>query len=444
MIGYVLRTLRLGFKSLALQKLRTALAVLGILIGVTAVIWLVALGEGVSEQAQRQIRDLGATNIIIKSVKPPAGSEASGFEVVEYGLTRVDFETILQGVPSITRAVRMRETATTARHGSREAEVTLLGITPEYRDINRLSVAEGRFLSPRDEREFENVAVLGPEAALQLFGHESAVGEFIEVHYNNTSGMFRVIGVTEARQASASIGSSLEGREFDRDVYIPLSTFRARIGDQVISTSGTLEGEVVQLNQITITVRDVSEVEEAADIIRILLERSHPRKDFTVVVPRELKRQADMLRMLFNVLLVLIAGISLLVGGIGIMNIMLATVTERTREIGIRRALGATQLDIVFQFLAETIVLAGVGGLVGVGLGYLCGPVTRGILGTIRETLPEVWAVLPQTIQDLHPFPAWWSVLSAFVISLITGVFFGMYPAYRAARLDPIEALRHE
>jgi putative ABC transport system permease protein len=443
-IGYLIRTLRLGFKSLAVQKLRTGLAVLGILIGVTAVIWLVALGEGVSQQAQRQIRELGATNIIIKSVRPPQGSEASGFQLVEYGLTRVDYRNILEGVPSIRSAVRMRETSTTARFGDRDADVTLLGITSAYREINRLEVAEGRFLSPQDEDDFENIAVVGPEAAIELFGYESPIGKFVEVSFNNTSGMFKVIGVTQAREASASIGSSLEGREFNHDIYIPLSTFRARIGDQTINSSGTLEGEVVELSQITVTVGDVSEVEEAADIIRILLEKAHPKGDFSLTIPRELKRQADMLRMLFNVLLVLIAGISLLVGGIGIMNIMLATVTERTREIGIRRALGATQLDIVFQFLAETTVLSGVGGVVGVGLGFLCGPTTGGTLKLIKTAAPEVWGVLPKTIQDLQPWPAWWSVISAFVISLIVGIFFGLYPAYRAARLDPIEALRHE
>ena len=288
------------------------------------------------------------------------------------------------------------------------------------------------------------MAVVGPEAAIELFGHESPVGEFVEVHFNSTSDMFRVIGVTQAREASASIGSSLEGREFNHDIYVPLSTFRARIGDQTISASGTMEGEVVQLSQITVTVGDISEVEEAADIIRILLDRSHSQRDFSVTVPKELKRQADMLRMMFNVLLVLIAGISLLVGGIGIMNIMLATVTERTREIGIRRALGATQLDIVLQFLAETTVLSGVGGIVGVLLGFVCPYATKGVLYLIENLMNDVWAVLPKTIQDIEPWPVWWSVVVAFVISLITGVFFGLYPAYLAARLDPIEALRHE
>ena len=445
MIPYVLRTLRLGVKSLLLHKLRTGLAMLGILIGVTAVIWLVALGEGVSYQAQKQIADLGATNIIIKSIKPAQGTEAGSSRVIAYGLTRKDYRNILELVPEVVRATPVREISTTAWYGGRQSEIRLLGATPAYQQINHLELSAGRFLEQADVDRAENVCVLGSEAAERLFGHEDPIGRAAQLHYNSTSGLYTVIGVTKSRLPSAAIGGSLEGRDYNTDVYIPLDTFRQRIGDTVItSRSGGMDGEAVELSQITASVADIREVEGVADTIKTLLDRFHPRGDIAVTVPKELLRQAEMLRMLFNVLLVLIAGISLLVGGIGIMNIMLATVTERTREIGIRRALGATRMDIVYQFLAESVSLTAIGGLVGVGLGFLCIPATAGMLNVLENGLPDVWQVLPPTIHNLKPIITPTSVIASFLTSLIVGVSFGLYPAYRAALMDPIEALRHE
>ena len=445
MIAYLLRTLRLGFKSLLLHKLRTGLAMLGILIGVTAVIWLVALGEGVSYQAQKQIADLGATNIIIKSVKPPQGTQAGNSRVIAYGLTRKDFSNILELIPEVTRATPVREISTTAWYGGRQSEIRLLGVTPAYQQINHLELDAGRFLEQADIDRAENVCVLASDAAERLFGHEDPIGRAVQLHYNFTSGIYSVVGITKSRLPSAAIGGSLEGRDYNTDVYIPLDTFRQRIGDTVItSRSGGMDGEAVELSQITASVNDIDEVEGVADTIKTLLDRFHPRADVAVTVPKELLRQAEMLRMLFNVLLVLIAGISLLVGGIGIMNIMLATVTERTREIGIRRALGATRMDIVYQFLAESVSLTAIGGLIGVGLGFLCIPATALLLNVLENGLPDVWQVLPPTIHNLSPIITPISVIASFLTSLIVGVSFGLYPAYRAALMDPIEALRHE
>ncbi|HLQ44424.1 MAG TPA: FtsX-like permease family protein, partial [Planctomycetaceae bacterium] len=254
-----------------------------------------------------------------------------------------------------------------------------------------------------------------------------------------------VIGLTASRLPSAAIGGSLEGRDYNTDIYIPLPTFRARIGDQVLTVkSGGREGEIIQLNQITVTVEDIDQVEQTADLIKTLLDRYHKTPEFAVIVPKELLRQAEMLRMMFNALLVVIAGISLIVGGIGIMNIMLATVTERTREIGIRRALGAKRRDIISQFLAETIVLTGTGGAFGMACGYLCRPATAGMRWLLREFFSDVWNSLPQHLQALEPMFAAWSFFVAFGISVGVGVLFGLYPACRAALMDPIEALRHE
>jgi putative ABC transport system permease protein len=201
---------------------------------------------------------------------------------------------------------------------------------------------------------------------------------------------------------------------------------------------------MVEYSQFTATVGTADEVEEAAAIIDILLKEKHPTGDYAITVPKELLRQADMLRVMFNVLLILIAGISLLVGGIGIMNIMLAVVTERTREIGVRRALGAKRRDIILQFLAETIVLSATGGSIGVAAGFLCRPVTGALLSGLQNWMPELWASLPPTVHKLEPIIAPWSIGAAFGISVVVGVLFGLYPARRAALMDPIEALRHE
>lgn len=443
----LLRTLRLGFKSLLLHKLRSGLAMLGILIGVTAVIWLVALGEGVSYQAQEQIKQLGATNIIIKSVKPPQSSSQSGSRslVVEYGLKRDDFDRIVETIPTILRAVPMREIRSEVRTGRRRADVQFLGCTPEYFEINHLTMARGRFLTDRDMALRDNVAVIADETAKQLFPYEDPIGKNIQVTVNRNVDLYVIVGQTESRTPSAAIGGSLAGRVYNLDVYIPISTFHWRIGDKVITAlSGSLEGHLVEVDQITVTVSDISQVEETADVIETLLEKFHKNRDYSITVPQELLRQAEMLRMMFNVLLVLIAGISLMVGGIGIMNIMLATVTERTREIGVRRAMGATRRDIIVQFLAETTVLSGLGGSLGVLFGFLCEPAVKEVRDAVEKYLPEVWSSLPPSIQALEARIAPWSIIVAFGISVFVGIVFGLYPARRAAMMDPIEALRHE
>lgn len=438
-----LQQLRLGFRSLLLHKLRSALAVLGILIGVTAVIWLVALGEGVSYQAQQQIKNLGATSIIVRSIKPTeeANSESGSRSGIAYGLLRDDYDRILANVPTITKAMPMREISREVRNGEFAIDATLVGCTPEYFDINRLGIERGRPLSAADMEYLDNVAVLAYEVAERLFPIEDPVGRAVQIGDE----FYVVIGVAEQRTASAAIGGSLAARQYDKDVYIPLSTFRARIGDRVITVrGGTFQNETVELNQITAVVDDMKAVDSSADIIRDLLRRYHKSLDYAVVVPKELLEQAETLRTMFNVLLLLIAGISLLVGGIGIMNIMLATVTERTREIGIRRALGATKGEIVQQFLWETVVLSGTGGLLGVAFGFLCGPTVALVRQTISELFPEVWSSLPPNIRDLEPLLAPWSIAAAFGISVGVGIIFGIYPARRAANMDPIEALRHE
>ncbi|MGC6441410.1 MAG: ABC transporter permease [Rubripirellula sp.] len=441
MIAQFFQTVDLGIKSLLVQKMRAGLAALGIFIGTSTVIWLVAMGEGVSYRAQQQILELGAKNVIVRTKQPNEGSEEDASSRVKtYGLLRADYRRIVENIPNIRRAIPMRELKFELRLDDRTADTKLVGCTEEYLELNRLEIARGRWLANRDRGE--KVIVLAAETARRLFPYENPIGRAIWVG----SEFYTVIGQTKDRTASAAIGGSLDSRDYNLDAYIPIKTLRQRVGDLVMKRVGggrgfNFVGEDVELSQITVEVNRIEEVDETAQIIETLLKKFHEEEDYAVVVPRELLRQAERTRTMFNVLLVVIAGISLLVGGIGIMNIMLATVTERTREIGVRRALGAARSDIIGQFLTETVVLTASGGLAGVLFGLSVGPIFRLIKQTVTAISPEA---LPPIVHQLEPRIALWSVLLSLGISLGVGVLFGVYPARKAAYLDPIEALRHE
>ena len=433
-----LQTVQLGLKSLLLQKMRAGLAALGIFIGTATVIWLVAMGEGVSYRAQQQILELGATNIIVRTKEPNLGgdSQDANSRVKTYGLLRDDYKRIVSNIPSIRRAVPMREVRFELRLGNRTADAKLVGCVEDYLELNRLEIARGRWLTPRDRGK--KVVVLADDTAKRLFPYENPIGQTIWVG----SEFYGVIGQTKPRTASAAIGGSLDARDYNLDAYIPLKTLRHRVGDLVMKrVGGEFQGEQVELSQITVSVDSIDDVDETATIIETLLKKYHENEDYAVVVPKELLRQAERTRAMFNVLLVVIAGISLLVGGIGIMNIMLATVTERTREIGIRRALGATRRHIIQQFLTETVVLTASGGLLGVLCGLMCGPLFRGSRALLTIMSPDL---LPPIVYTLEPRIAPWSVALSLFISVGVGLVFGVYPARQAAHMDPIEALRHE
>ena len=447
-----LRTVRLALKSLMLHKLRSGLTMLGIVFGVFSVIAMLAIGEGASAQAQKQVLALGATNIIVITVKPPADSQQSanrgssrGLQVPSYGLLRSDYDLLTSTLPTISGAVRMREIQSEAQFLQRTINARLVGSTTEYAEMNHLQVLRGRFLSDKDEADMANVAVLGADTAATLFPLEDPIGQNVQLRTHR----YTVIGVMRSRTASAAVGGSMSGQDFNKDIYIPLSTFRVRIGDIVFTRlSGTFMAEQVELNQITLKVRDMNDVVPTSEVVRESLRQSHGSKpDFDVIVPLELLKQADQIRHIFNIVLGSIAAISLVVGGIGIMNIMLATVTERTREIGIRRALGARQRDIISQFLTETIVLAGSGGLIGIMLG-LSTPLAfqglKGIVNTFVLDRSTGTSQMSKMFTEMDPQIAWWSLPVAFGISVGIGVIFGIYPARSAAMMDPIEALRHE
>ncbi|HBE67632.1 MAG TPA: ABC transporter substrate-binding protein [Planctomycetaceae bacterium] len=421
--------------------MRAGLAALGIFIGTSTVIWLVAMGEGVSYRAQQQILELGARNVIVRTKEPNAGSEEdANSRVKTYGLLRADFRRIVENIPNISRAIPMRELKFELRLDDRTADTKLVGCTEDYLELNRLEIARGRWLSTRDRGE--KVIVLANDTAKRLFPYENPIGRTIWVG----SEFYTVIGQTRDRTASAAIGGSLDSRDYNLDAYIPIKTLRQRVGDLVMKRVGggqgwNFVGEDVELSQITVEVEDIENVDETAQIIETLLGKYHEKEDYAVVVPRELLRQAERTRTMFNVLLVVIAGISLLVGGIGIMNIMLATVTERTREIGIRRALGARRSDIIGQFLTEAVVLTASGGLAGVLFGLSVGPIFHLAKNAVLLYSPDA---LPPIVHELEPRITLWSVLLSLGISLGVGMLFGVYPARKAAYLDPIEALRHE
>ena len=422
-----LSTVRLGVKSLLLHKLRSVLTMLGIIFGVCSVIAMLAIGEGASYEAQQAIKKLGSQNIIIRSVKPPEDTKQSGLGrsmLIDYGLTYEDGARIQSTIPGVVRVLPVRIIRENVRFAQNNVSCQVQGTEPFYPDIIGVDIVRGRFLADMDERNFDNVCVLTVGLAQRLFPYQEPLEQSVKID----AFYYRVVGLVREKNSADQRTQSgkMEGEPLDNNVYIPLSTARSRFGEVIQRrTAGSLEVEKVELHQLTVQMRDVASVETADPQIKTLLSHFHSRTDYETIVPLQLLRQAEQTKRIFNVVLGSIAAISLLVGGIGIMNIMLATVTERTREIGVRRALGAKQRHITMQFLVETVVLSIGGGLIGV------------IVGVVVPVLVSQFTTMKTIVTP-------WSVLLAFGISGAVGIVFGLYPAKSAARLDPIEALRHE
>jgi putative ABC transport system permease protein len=420
-----LRSVTSALRNLSLHKLRVFLTILGLIFGVSSVIAMIAIAEGASLEAQRQIAELGATNIIVRSIKPitesnPSRQQNDGF-TLKYGLTYADFDRIRDTLPTVTAVTPVREFPQSARHLDKEIECRVVGVNPDYMSVTGQHVAEGRFISDADLQSFANVAVIGSEASEKLFPLGDPIDKTIRLGENH---YYRIVGVTDYKAPSAGTGTSLAAQDLNKDVYIPLTTDRIRFG-QVLTNrkQGNYTAEKIELSQITIAVDSMENVKRTHEALDSMLFQFHPKRDYGITVPLELLEKAEATKRIFNLVLGSIASISLLVGGIGIMNIMLATVSERTREIGIRRALGARRRDIVGQFLIETAVMSASGGAIGV------------ILGMAAPMLVSRLSGVPVVIRPSAP-------IVAFLIAMSIGCVFGVYPARRAAMLDPVEALR--
>ncbi len=436
-VNFLYETLKLGLANLMLHKLRSLLTALGIIFGVAAVITMVAIGEGNKRKALADIRQLGANNIIVRSVKPPdapAPSGSSSRTVLSYGLTRSDEMKIqsLRGHAPIRRIVPLKRAGGNVTQGQHRVSGETFGTVPELLDVTSLRVERGRYLTDADIERLDNVAVLGADVAERLFPLEDPIDGVIRID----SHAFKVIGVLRRVGLAGGAGTALVGRNLNYDVHIPITTATARFGDTVFRRqSGSFEATMVELSELYIEVASEKHVLDVANQVKLIVVQAHSKAgDVTTIVPLELLEQQSRTLAMFNYLMTAIAAISLLVGGIGIMNIMLASVTERTREIGIRRALGATRRHVIAQFLTETTLLSSMGGLIGVALGPLG---AYAIFQFMSHSSGGATAIG-------QPAVTLWSIILSFVVATGVGIVFGVYPAVRAAQQDPITALRHD
>ena len=428
--------LRVSVESLGVHKLRTLLTMLGVIFGVAAVVSMLSIGEGAKREALEQISILGVNNIIVRATTPdPSRGDAESFRRSP-GLGLADGENIACFADLVAGVVPQRfEIAGAVRRGSHEARVRVVATLPSYIRSTSIDVAHGRFLIDLDNRDYSQICVLGAKAKRELFAFDDPLGKSVRIGDLD----FTVVGVMADKYIGRGKIEGFELKNLNEDVYIPFATAvkkfereapgedgsRERWGD-ASSTKPEKTWNTPEVDQLTVTVREVRFVPAATLLIDRVLRRRHGGvPDYEVVVPESLVRQTQKTQRIFNVVMGAIAGLSLLVGGIGIMNIMLATVLERTREIGIRRAVGATQGDILRQFLLEAVAIC----LLGCGVGLAVGLAISRII-----SLTAGW---PTVV-------SWFSVVLAVGVSTLVGLVFGVVPARQAARLNVIDSLRYE
>ena len=402
----------LAFRSLMVHKLRSLLSVLGVVCGVMAVMSMISIGEGAKEKVLKEIEGLGLTNIYVNAVNLTPQQQQEAAARHSYGISWSDMERLQKHQKYVKRVAAVRVTPVQLFVTSSAVTPKVVQITPNYFQIAGLAVRYGRPLLPIDEQANQLVCVLGADLAWQL-GKDGRVGSHIRIG----GAVFRVVGVLNAQSVREEGAGKIAPDNYNQTLFLPFSS-QERIAP------GSAGGGGDRLSRILVESTGGDQVAAASVLVeRTLALAHHEVRDYQVVVPQELLQQSLRTQRLFNTVLAIIGGISLLVGGIGIMNIMLATVSERKHEIGLRRSVGATRRDIIQQFLAEAIVLTVIGGLLGIFLGLA---IITGVAGATG------WPIRITTAAMLIPF----------LLAVGTGIFSGIYPAIQAARLDPIQALR--
>ncbi|MBI4876218.1 MAG: ABC transporter permease [Acidobacteria bacterium] len=408
--------LYMGLSSLLVHKLRSLLTMLGMIFGVGAVVAMLSITAGAQKEMMSYIDLLGVNNIIIEAKEAVDRNELQARRSISPGLSFRDFRAVSENVPGIEALTpRKRFKPLKVLPKTAQEPPLLIGVQPNYLQINSLKVVEGRFFTEEDDSRSAPVCVLGETAKVNLLGYDSAVGKYVKI--NDT--WLQVVGVL-AQQATAD--TEVEGLEVlnrNNMVIAPLNTVMRRFEDNNSYLKDEIDGIYIRVTPQTDSI-------DTAGVVSAILTATHKDAgDFTVTVPAGLLEQRKRTQFIFSVVMICIAGISLLVGGIGIMNIMLATVLERTREIGIRRAIGARQSDIVRQFLTEAVMISIIGGLIGIAFGFTLSRIIAAAAG---------WSTVVTAS----------SVVVAFGVSCGIGLVFGIYPAVQAAKLDPIEAIRYE
>lgn len=406
--------IRLSLRGLADHKFRSFLTMLGIIFGVASVIAMLSIGEGAKREAIAKYQDLGVNNIIVREKKMSDSELEEVRAKFSQGLSLQDAATMKEIIPGIERVASQAEVNTDVKYADKSAKSTIIGITPEFLGMMNYKPGKGEFITPTQYNQRLKVCVLGAGVAVTLFQHEDPIGKMIKIEDQ----WLEVIGVLESKTLFTETVGELAARDLNTDVYVPLSTFLNRF---------TRENELSsEIQQITVQVDNSGRLVETSKLIDEILKRRHfNNSDYNIVIPFELLKQEEKERQIYNFLLGAIAAISLLVGGIGIMNIMLATVMERTREIGIRRAIGARKSDIMSQFVTEAIAISITGGIIGVLLG-----VTLSLSVSL--------------FTDIQTYIRLYSILIAFAFSVIVGISFGYLPAKNAANLKPVDSIRYE
>ena len=409
--------LMLGLENLRAHTLRSLLTMLGMIFGVAAVVAMLSIGAGAQQEVMAFIEQLGVRNLIVEAREAPDNQALQKVRQTSPGLSFKDLRVIqanLDNIGAISARKRFTPTKLLPRPIGGDVPV-VYGVSPIYSSIGNLRMAAGRFFDDAETAGAAPVAVLGEAAAATLFGTDDPVGRYVKVNEQ----WFQVIGVAGPQLTVQSDVGGLPAQDRNNLIYVPLYSSVFRLEDGQSFRKDEIDGVYVQM-------RSSADVPAAAALLRGILDVAHRGAgDFTIVSPAELLAEQRRTQRIFEMVMVAIASISLLVGGIGIMNIMLASVLERTREIGVRRAIGARQRDVVRQFLIETTIISLTGGVVGILLGVGLSQLIGVLAG---------WSTIVTTM----------SIVLAFGVSVLIGIVFGLYPAVRASRLDPVTALHYE